>query len=266
MVNIMIKTILQKFFGIKKEEEMVQYWKTKLSVEAKVTTDESGSYIMWMEGEKYPFPGFPRGIVLYKSLSKLKHELKQICNRAWYALEEGKNDKEVVENIKNELFTDIKTLMDERRLLMLPVERMAPMVKELWRAFTVVEKRHKSEKVKLIKEVLCFILQEDDAYRFRVGYIMQFIRGFMWFRPKNVIKQIDLALGILEHAEIVGDMKERQRLLRRILGLCLKDVNISNLFTELTEEWDWKKMVLSKGDKYFFRGKWFKVDYPTNQY
>jgi hypothetical protein len=262
----MIKRLLQKFFKIQHEEEIVQYWKTKLSVEAKVTQDKNGAYVMWMEGEKYPFPGFPRGLVLYKSLSKLKHELKQICNRAWYALEDGKDDAEVVKTIKNELFTDIKALMDERRLLILPPEHMAAMPRELWRALTVLEKRHNSEKIRTVKEVLCFIMQEDDAYRFRVQYILQFVKGFLWFRPKNVVKQFDLALGILEHAEIVGDMKERQRLLRRILMLCLKDETIRNLFIELCNEWDWKKMVLTKGDKYFFRGKWFKVDYPTNQY
>jgi hypothetical protein len=262
----MIKRLLQKFFKIQPEEEMVQYWKTKLSVEAKVTQDKTGSYVMYMDGEKYPFPGFPRGLVLYKSLSKLKHELKQICNRAWYALEDGKDDAEVIKTIKNELFTDIKALMDERRLLMLPPEHMAAMPRELWRALTVLEKRHNSPKIRTVKEVLCFIMQEDDAYRFRVSYILQFVKGFLWFKPKNVVKQFDLALGILEHAEIVGDMKERQRLLRRILMLCLKDETIKNLFIELCNEWDWKKMVLSKGDKYFFRGKWFKVDYPRNQY
>jgi hypothetical protein len=261
----MIKQILQKFFNIQHEEEMVQYWKTKLAVEAKVTTAEDGSYIMWMEGEKYPFPGFPRGSVLFKSLSKLKHECKQIFNRAWYALEDGKGDEEVIQNIKNELFTDIKALMDERRLLMLPPERMAPMVREIWRAMEVLEKRHNSDKIKTLKEILCFIIQEDDAYRFRVGWVMKFFKPFM-SRVKNPIKIFDYALSMLEHAEIVGDMKERQRLLRRIIMLCLKDKQIRDLFNELCNEWDWKKIKLSKGDAYFFRGKWFKVDYPQCQY
>ena len=262
----MIKRLLQKFFKIQPEEDMVQYWKTKLSAEAKVTQDKTGSYIMWIEGEKYPFPGFPRGLVLYKSLSKLKHEIKQVFNRAWCALEEGKCEAVVIKTVKKELFGEIKALMDERRLLIMPPENMASMPRELWRAMTVLEKRHKSPEIRVLKEMLCFIFQEDDAYRFRVQYILQFVRGFMWFKPKNVVKQFDLALGILEQAEIVGDMKERQRLLRRILMLCLKDETINRLFVELCNEWDWKKMILSKADKYFFRGKWFKVDYPKNQY
>lgn len=246
---------------------MVQYWKTKVSVEAKVTTDKTGSYIMWMDGEKYPFPGFPRGSILFKQLSKLKHEIKnQIFNDSWAKLEAGEDDENVIRYIKDTLFTNIKALMDERRLLLLPPERMAEMPRELWRAMTVLEKRHNSEKIKLLKEVLCFILQEDDAYRFRVQWIMQYFKLVPFFGVRNVIKTFDFALSQIEHAEIVGDMKERMRLLRRILMLALKNKTIANLFEELCKEWDWKKMRLSKGDKYFFRGKWFKVDYPKFQY
>lgn len=263
----MIKKILQKFFN-KHEPEMVQYWKSKLAVEAKVTTDKDGSYIMWMEGEKYPFPGFPRGLVLFNSLSKLKHEIKnQIFNESWAKLEKGESNEEVVRHVKTILFTEIKKLMDERRLLMLPPERMAPMVREIWRAFTVLEKRHRNRpQIKTLKEILCFILQEDDAYRFRVSWIMKFFKPFLWFKVKNPVQTFDFALSMLEHAEIIGDMKERQRLLRRILMTCLKDDEIRGLFTELCSVLDFKKIKLSKGDAYFFRGKWFKVDYPQNQY
>lgn len=263
----MIKKLLQKFFKIETEAEMVQYWKTKLAVEAKVTTDDTGAYIMWMDGEKYPFPGFPRGIVLFKSLSKLKHEIKnQIFNQSWYGLEGGKTELEVTKEVKDKLFGNIYALLEERKLLLLPPERMAVMPRELWRAMTVLEKRHKSEHIRQLKEILCFILQEDDAYRFRAQWVLKFFKVSRWFGVKNVIKTFDFALSQLEHGEIVGDMKERARLLRRILGVCLKDERIGQYFEELTKEWDWKKMGLSKGDKYFLRGKWFKCDYPDNQY
>lgn len=262
----MFKTLLQKFFN-KYEPEMVQYWKSKLAVEAKVTTDKTGSYIMWMDGEKYPFPGFPRGNVLYKSLSKLKHEIKnQIFNESWWKLEAGEERGEVVSHIKERLFTTIKALMDERRLLLLPPERMSEMPRELWRAMTVLEKRYGSEKIRTLKELMCFLFQEDDAYRFRVQWVMQYFRFVPFIGVKNVIKTLDFALSQIEHAEIVGDMKERMRLLRRIVMLALEDKQIAGLFEELCNEWDWKKMKLSKGDKYFFRGKWFKVDYPKNKY
>ena len=262
---------------------MVQYWKTKEAVEAKVTTDKTGSYIMWMEGEKYPFPGFPRGSILFTYISKLKHEIKnQIFNKAWYALEKGVSEEEVVSGIKEYLFGGIKitdtskinqtqfemgeSLLEKMKLIMLPPERMAQMPREVWRAMTVLEKRHNNKRIGILKQILCFILQEDDSYRFRVQWIMQFFEPFWRFSPKNSVKTFDFALKMLENAEIVGDMKERQRLLRRILMVCLKDKQIKGLFEELCSEWKWEKLKLSKADKYFFRGKWFKVDYPKYQY
>jgi len=48
--------------------EMVKYWKTQSSVQAKVT-EKDGVTIMIMEGEKYDFPGFPRGHLLFGKLS-----------------------------------------------------------------------------------------------------------------------------------------------------------------------------------------------------
>ena len=273
----MIKTLLQKFFNVKGEEDMVKYWKSKLAVEAKVTTDETGSYIMWMEGEKYPFPGFPRGVVLFKSLSKLKHEIKnQIFNDSWYGLEDGKSEEQIIGEVKEKLFTTIKSLMDERRLLLLPPERMASMPRELWRAMTVLEKRHKSDHIRVLKEVLCFVANEDDAYRMRMQDFLEYMRPktlgkriYRWFglwKDDKMIEDFDIGLGFMEHTEIVGDMKERQRLLRRILVICLKDKRIRQLFLELCREWDWNKMYLTKGDRYFLRGKWYKVDYRNREY
>ncbi len=72
--------------------EMVHYWKTKSGVQAKVTKAKDGSTHMIMEGEKYAFPTFPRGHILFGHLSKIKHEIKnQIFNESWKQLEEGKN-------------------------------------------------------------------------------------------------------------------------------------------------------------------------------
>ena len=74
------------------------------------------------------------------------------------------------------------------------------------------------------------------------------------------------AMKMLAHAEVIGDMKERVRLWRRILLLMLEDETIRNLFEKLCKEIDWKKVKLSAGDKYHFRGKYFKVDYPYLEY
>ena len=217
---------------------MVKYWKTGESVRAKVYQAPDGHYEMQMEGEKYPFPGYPRGALLYGKLSPLKHNIKnKIFNDCWAMLEDKVPNEQIVLHVKRNV---------------LP----APAVKEVYRAMTVISD---SPTVLKLRDTLCFILQEDDAYRFRFQWTMKFM--------KNIpIKFWIYALEMLEHAEVIGDMKERMRLLKRVIVLALEDKNIRDYFNKFMKELDYSKVKLSKADKYFFRAKYFKVDYPEYTY
>ncbi len=249
---------------------MVQYWKNGESTRAKLTLSREGHYVMFMEDEKYPFPGHPRGVLLYGPLSPLKHEIKnQIFNFTWYALEEGKSYESILTELKHRVIPTLRDLLDKGRLDMVPYEKMVPAVKELWRAFTKVEEKTGSVNVRLIKELICFIFQEDDAYRFRFQWMSKFFNpNSVWrkFTSRKVLDDFDLALSMLEEGESIGDMKERQRLLRRVLMFVLKDPAVRSCFDLFIKELDWKKVKLSKADKYFFRAKYFKVDWPKYEY
>lgn len=255
--------------------EMVSYWKTKQSVEAKVTKSLDGSTVMYMEGEKYPFPGFPRGHILFGPLSKLKHEIKnQIFNESWRKLEEGAPKEKIINDIKKIILEGIKVkdtskigsreyqegedCFEIMKYDMLPVRAMSPAVREIHRAWIKV-----SPQTSKLRDILCFILQEDDAYRWRVLWLAEW---FGWFIKWKPVKSFDYALSMLEHGEVVSDMKERARLLRRIVILTLEDKEISRQFIALFKEIDWKKVRLSKGDKYHFRGKFFRCDLKYIEY
>lgn len=263
METIMHNFFLRWYFKLVNKNpaqmEMVGYWKTKESVQAKVTKAEDGSTVMHMEGEKYPFPGFPRGYLLFGELSKLKHEIKnQIFNESWKKLEEGVKEEEIVKDIKQRLFGSIAKTASRMKYDLMPPESMSPAVKEIHRAWTKV-----SPETSVLRDYLCLILQEDDAYRWRVQWLVSW---FGWFMKWNPVKSFEYALTMLEHGEVIGDMKERQILLKRILMLVLKDKSIRKKFIALFREIDWKKIELSKGDKYHFRGKYFKVDYQLFDY
>jgi len=239
--------------------KMVEYWKFKDMVEAKITKSKDGSTIMKLDGEKYPIQGFPRGYLLFGKLSKLKHEIKnQVFNESWRKLEEGKSDAEVIQDIKKTLFGSIGIEADKLRYDFLPEKSMSPAVREIHRAWTKV-----SPQTALLRDYLCLILQEDDAYKFRVQWL---VTWFGWFVKLNPIKHFAYALDMLEHGEVVSDMKERARLLKRILLLVLKDKNIKEQFEALFKEIDWKKVKLTEGDKYHFRGKYFKTDLDVLDY
>lgn len=168
--------------------EAVSYYKTKEAARAKVVHGKDGSLQMEIEGEKHPFPGFPRGHVLTGPLAKAKHKVK---NR-----------------IFNEVFAELEEMTREMQYHMLPIEKCAPAVRELDRVLRLVEDAEVVDDMKariaLVRRILVFFLQEDDAYRMRMQWAAERI-----------------------------NMKE---------------------------------MKLSKADKYYFRGKYFKVDHDVYDY
>ena len=226
--------------------------------------------VMQMYGEKEVFPGFPRGHILFGKLSKLKHEIKnQIFNESWKFLEEGVSHERIADHVKRKI-PQLYAILDAYKYDIVPPERLSPAVREIYRAWTKVARGERSYQ---LRDMLCHILQEDDSYRWRVQWLVKYFNPRHLFFSLgsacgfgNPIPLFDKALGMLEHGEIIGDMKERQRLLRRILMSVLKDESIRQKFLALCKEVDWKKVQLSKADLYFFRGKYFKVDYDLFDY
>jgi hypothetical protein len=267
MLNI-IKHIKNKKY---KNAEMVKYWQTNDSVEAKVMKSKDGNYVMQMQGEKYLFPSYPRGVLLYGKLSPLKHWIKnKIFNDTWAELEQP-SGKDWIKYQKNDVLNDLYALYEQGKYDAVPYEHLNPAVKEIWRAMTVVEEKTGSDKVRKLKEMMCFILNEDDAYRMRVQDLAEYFNPNSFWKKlyrlltkhkyiKDIIKDLSYAIKQIEYAEVIGDMKERQALLRRVLLFFLEDKGVRNCFELLCKEIKWKKLYLTKADRYFFRAKYYKVD------
>jgi hypothetical protein len=225
--------------------EMVSWWMTKEACQAKVTTDEDGSYIMWMEGEKYPFPGYPRGHLLYGTLSKLKHEIKnQIFNRNWERI--GRREPVSID----EACQNIYELAEKSKYDMLPVEKMAPAVREMYKNLTHPVWRY----------IISYIFQEDDGYRFRFQWLMTYID------KKDPIGSFDTGMQMLEHAEVIDDMKERVNLIRVVMLKLWENPVYAQYWIDFVQNAKLSDMKLSKADKFYFRAKYFKVDYPHMEY
>jgi len=238
--------------------EMVKYWKYGESVQAKVMKVD-GVTVMKMDGEKYLFPGFPRGYLLFGKLSKLKHEIKnRLFNWTWWELEAGRQEWAVVDEIKTKIFPELFDMLKEHKLDIVPPEAMCKPVRELHRAWTKAVPGVKSY---LLRDMLVHILQEDDSYRFRVQWMAQFFSK--WRDP---IKCFEKGMDMLEIGEVIDDMKERERLWKRTFMLLLRNDKWRNAFLKFYKECDWKKVLLTPADKYFFRGKYFKVDLDKFEY
>ena len=238
---------------------MVRYWKRAGAVQAKVV-NRNGVTSMVMDGEDEVFPGFPRGYLLFGKLSKLKHEIKnQVFNESWAALEDGVSDKEVARRVRKTLDENILPLLEDTKYDRVPPEKMAVPVREIHRAWKKIAPDS------TLCDAVCFIIQEDDSYRFRFQWMVQFMATWSFFF-RDPVPLFDRALDWLEHGEVIGDMKERVRLFRRIMVVLLRDPKNRAFFTALFREIDWKKVRLGRAEKYFFRGKYFKVDLDKFEY
>jgi hypothetical protein len=237
---------------------MVKYWRTKEMVAAKVTTGKHGNIVMDMEGEDEQFPGYPRGHVLFGKLSKLKHEVKnQVFNETYAMLEQDYAHQDIINHIKQVLTGRLDQYLEPLRFDMLPPEKLAPPVREIWRTLSKLEE--KEPKIRFLKEYICLLLQEDDSYRWRLQWMCSL---FWWIQPSD----IPLALRELENAEVIGDMKGFARLWRTVIIFALTDAKINYLYRQFCKEVDWKKLKLTRADKYHFRGKYFKVDWLLFEY
>ena len=130
---------------------MVRYWLKGDGALARVKKHDKGHYEMQVTGESESMPGFPRGPVLFSTIGKLKHEIKT--------------------RVFNEISADLKKLTNEMKIDMVEPDRMVPAVKHIWNTFEKLENMEVTEdmkgRIKLMKEVICFFLDSDDAYRFR---------------------------------------------------------------------------------------------------
>lgn len=261
--HMLKKKLLRLYLKMRKKTpedvEMVRYWKHKINAEAVYTT-QHGKPVLKIEGEKYPTSGIPRGHLLDGKLSKLKHEIKnQIFNDAWAQLERNESPQEIAERIKIVVLPNIYSLFENHKYDCVPKEELCPAVEEIYRAWTKVGKGL------VLRDIMCHILQEDDSYRFRVQWLADWFPW--WFRLAEPAKVLNAALCVMEHAEVIDDMKERIRLLRRILiEVVLRDKEMRIAFNQFFTEANWRKVKLTKADRYYFRGKYFKVDYGLFDY
>jgi len=169
--------------------EAVSYWKYGDAARAKVGTNEkTGEVQMEIEGEKHAYPGFPRGPVLMGPLARVKKKLKEV--------------------VLNRTFAELEKMAADTKYEQLPPDKMNIAVREFNRVLIELEDAEivgdMKKRMKNLRKVLIFFLQEDDAYRMRWQWIM--------------------------------------------------------------ERLNMKKVKLTKADKYYFRGKYFKVDHHKFDY
>ena len=227
---------------------------------------------MDIRGEKYPLAGFPRGHILLGPVASLKHHIKnRLFNGTWQLLQEGCAHEDIIGHIKKEVLPKILEETARYKTDMLPPKRLCPAVRELHRAMTEVA--GEDSNLKLLRDCAVFLLQEDDAYRFRFQWAAPYLNPRTWWRKLyraitrkkySLLDELQVVSRFVLNAEVVPDMKGRIVLLATVGTLLLKDPEILSFVNRVFWEINWKKVYLSRADNYFFRGKYYKVDHRKN--
>ena len=87
-----------------------------------------------------------------------------------------------------------------------------------------------------------------------------------YLTKKDPIGSFSKAMDMLEHAEVTEDMRDRVRLIKKILLELWKDPFYAQFWIDFVQTMDLKKIKMTKADKYFMRAKYFRVDYPYFDY
>ena len=85
-------------------------------------------------------------------------------------------------------------------------------------------------------------------------------------KPYSFKEELRSVFDLIGDAEIVPDMKGREKLIKRIAMFLIEQKELEVWIEKIIKELDWKKIELSKADVYFFRGKYFKVDHANFDY
>jgi hypothetical protein len=158
MINSLVSTFYNTLYRFKRPP-MVKYWLRTKGALARIIENKKGQIEMQIQGEKENYPGFPRGPILMAEIGKLKHIVKT--------------------EVFNVVGPKIRELHAKSRSSMVPPEKMPPAVKEVWDTFEKMEELEVTEdmrqRIQLMKEVICFFLEADDAYRFRAQLFLDLI-------------------------------------------------------------------------------------------
>jgi hypothetical protein len=114
----------------------------------KVEFPKEGGTFTYLEGHPYPFPGFPEQRFVQKT-ALIKALIPALCRGAKYLINSDKIDP----------------------------KRYSRPVREIYRLFNLLIEREKDQgnkdKWTQIRDVVCYILEFDNAYRFRLQDVLK---------------------------------------------------------------------------------------------
>jgi hypothetical protein len=219
----------------------------------KVEFPEEGGVLTYMEGFEQPYQGYPYyefvdKIDFIKKTSRafvsgLYHQIKKRSKLRFFTL--VPNIWFLKDMVRSWVYVNYR-IIDRFKIKEV---RYSQFVRELYRKFSLeVKGEHDSSFRLQIRDLVCMILEMDNAYRFRAQDILaEMDQGQMRRKP---VSEIIRLINLLQSREKSQDVKDTWILLKHVVRLYLifdKDLKsiLSNVFSNL----DLEKVKLSINDK-----------------
>ena len=206
----------------------------------RVEFPEAGGVLTYMDGYEYPYRGFPSAEVvekidLIKKLSRamasgLYHSLKR---HPWLMI----TLLPVVWVFKDLLYTGVSTFARTLERVRLKPHRYSQPIRELHRAFSEPraqrgEDEHTQELRLMLRDIVCMVLEYDNAYRFRMQDILAELDKEALRR--NPYKELNRLLSIAQSRENTQEIRDTWKLAKLAVSLYLRmDRKMRNLVVDV---------------------------------
>lgn len=225
----------------------------------RVEFPDNGGVITWMENQSYPFKGYPH----YEFVEKVDFVKK--INRAlfsgFYHQLKGQNKAKLLLLLpslwilKDGVRTWIRTFYRFIDRFKIKNQRYCTFVRELHKTFTdapslkFTESQQDGEIRLMLRDLICMILEFDNAYRFRAQDIASEIDKQNL--QKNPVKELLRLIDVLASREKTIEIKDTWKLIKLFVSLYLRfdrkmlkliqgtllDLNIENAKLSIEDKW-----------------------------
>lgn len=222
-----------------------------------VEISDAVGVLTWMRSHPYPYHGFPYFEFVDK-IDMLKKVIRNVLSGIYHQL---KNRNKLLFLTFLSSFWMTKVAMRAgiytfyriiERFRVKPT-RYSPAMQTLYRAFSVERDREQTKTKELrwmLRDVLCMVMEFDNAYRFRFQeFIVELNKEHLQRKP---IAEIVRLFELLSKWENLQEQKDKWRLVKYLLRYYLRyDRELRNILRDGLLSLELEKVKLMPEDKYF---------------
>lgn len=223
----------------------------------KVEFPEEGGMLTYMENHKYPYKGFPYFEFVDK-IDIIKKILRSILSSFYHSIKKRNKLQLLMVILSLWIFKDLfrSVLYTFYRLVerfRIKSIRYCTAVREIYRAFSleVEEETPQDREIReMMRDVVCMLLEFDNAYRFRLQDILVEVNKKNL--KKNFRREILRVLKIMSEREKTQEIRDTWKLIKiAVKYYLLIDRRVERILKNVILEIDFDKIELSVEDKHY---------------